>query len=269
MGYKLIAQAPVNLTHIADVIEAILRAGARPALINCPLSLCRSVSGFTYDQTNPHPMMRTARAIAVGTAQNYRESPLWELQSYLRTVPNLEAWRSTTHVPWATNLGHSATRRSVERLKENRTRGKALDSSHGWTGFGYMSDEKGELEFSAIAKLVASMNTNGYLRNDGPDGDILITPMIRGDDVRFVARGGKHRIAVAAGLGHEIIPARMNPVRVVRCAEAAHWPLVRSGHFSLDEAIQIFQDIFEGRTEAYRLPPSWTSQADRPTSGIY
>lgn len=232
----------------------------RTMLIDCPTSAFRSALGFGYGKECPHPFTRTAVAIIRGEAKDYKSSPLWLYQQHFRSLDESvrERLSPKTIRPWESLRSVEIDHRTHRRKKENVQRGARLDPAvHGWTGFRYMSDEKGEMEFLAIRNLVSSMQQNGYCRHDGPDGDIVVQPLVDGSEVRFMARSGKHRLAVAAALEMPTIPARVVPFGAPRLSEAANWPYVRSGRMSEDEAIADFLRIFNGAPDPEMLPASW------------
>jgi hypothetical protein len=121
--------------------------------------------------------------------------------------------------------------------------------------------EKGELEFRTLVQLTESIRKKGYLRSDGPDGDILGTPLIDPvKGVRFLVWTGKHRIAVLAALGFEYVPLRISFVRAPRLTEAAYWPHVRNGLFTREQATTLFDRIFEGLPPPNAIPPHWSER---------
>src|SRR5690606_28510436 len=116
--------------------------------------------------------------------------------------------------------------------------GKDLTFAHGASEYGPVSVEKGSLEFDTLRLLLEKVRKNGYRRHDGPDGDIFALPLIdRSNRVRFLIRGGKHRMAVVAALGYETVPLRLLLNKAPpRLQEVQHWPRVRSGVYSAAQA---------------------------------
>lgn len=128
-------------------------------------------------------------------------------------------------------------------------------AEHGVSYYGPCSPQKVAFEHHRLSALRDSIERHGYR----PDryGHITGFLMLRGDAVRFFVRGGKHRAAVLAALGHPTVPVTMKPdwPPLVNRDQAAQWPLVAEGRISLDLALAVFDRYFDtdGRHQAAEL----------------
>lgn len=114
-----------------------------------------------------------------------------------------------------------------------------LGPEHGVSFYGPCTSEKVALELRRLEELKDSIGSYGY----DPDayGDIEGYVLRDRSQCSFFVRGGKHRAAVLAHLGHEFIPVafRQRFPRLIDAAQAEVWPLVRSGKMSAEFAQEI------------------------------
>lgn len=265
---------PLDVREITnDPFVAAKLAGSRPFVIEVPLAYCRNRRGFPYSQDGPHPFVRTTRAYAEGRAACYEGSPLERY--YAHYQPQNAAESLGLHgdpspallaappygvvVPWERRPlaeGHERCARIAK--NESRTHGANLSLEHGTSGVGPVSKEKGALEFSRLAKLADSIRAKGYIRSEMRDGDISARPLLWcGRGVRYVLYGGKHRAAVLAALGFNLIPIRVRMGNLPRSDEIEQWPHVKDGLFSCDQARELFRRIWEGQPPPSAVPPEW------------
>lgn len=153
-------------------------------------------------------------------------------------------------LPWK-NIDMKTKKNIVERhvKKENKTRGKELSVEHGIQQFGPVSDEKGELEFNRIIELTQSIKQNGYKRSGRTDNDITAVVLVHGDNYKYVIHGGTHRAAVLTALDYQSLPIRIAPSVIpafVYRNEVEYWAQVKNGLYTVDQALHIFDVIFEG-----------------------
>jgi hypothetical protein len=287
LGYHLIPVNPLDLRGVTDSpIEAAIVAGRRSYVIEVPLAHCRGAIGFPYTQETLQPFVRTVRAYLAGEASNYQDSPLKE---YYDSVQPKNAWELlglagepnpkflkyppfAYALPWSqVSLEERLRNRSVLLTRENIERGAGLGIAHG-DSVGPNALEKGTLEFQALARLADSIRKKGYVRDSGKDGDISGTPLIDSEgEARYLVRRGKHRIAVLTALGFERVPVRFG-LKALRPNEASHWPRVRDGLFTREQAVNLFERIFEGRPPKSAIPRQWLDRrgetwAPRQTKG--
>ena len=118
-----------------------------------------------------------------------------------------------------------------------------IDSGWAWTG---PSDQnKLLIETKRLSVLLDSILINGYKRHDAKDGDIHATILYKeNNEWVWQASAGQHRACVLSALGHELIQVRVT--RYVKRNEVASWPQVINGFFTVDEALNIFDKIFDG-----------------------
>jgi hypothetical protein len=96
--------------------------------------------------------------------------------------------------------------------------------------------------------LITSIQTRGYQRHSGPDGDITCEALVSQEGkLRFQLISGNHRAAVLVALGQTRVPIRV--VRFVTNERAEEWPKVQSGVFSLGGALERFDKFFSKGTE--------------------
>lgn len=282
LGYLFEGREPVDLRNRAsDVIEAAYLAGSKPFLVEAKISDCRGLGGFRYDGANLHPYMQTAVAILRREADGYAGSPLeryynhfqpkcaadvlrlpGEISSELKNAPPIALKLPWEEGTWQRKLAVSMVRERAD----NRSRGRDLSFEHGASEFGPVSPDKGRLEFETLKLLVEKVQRRGYRRHDGPDGDIFALPLIdRTNRVRFLIRGGKHRMAVVAALGYETVSLRLLLNKAPpRLQEVQYWPRVRSGVYSAAQAEDVFQSIFSGEPISARIPKGWNSELTDP-----
>lgn len=277
LGYIYEGREPIDLRdRVSDVIEATYLVGSKPFLFNAKIADCRGLGGFRYDHVNRHPYMLTVLAILAGRSIAYTGSPLERYYNHFRpknvadtlgltgevSQELLDAPPIALKLPWEEGSWQLRFAVAVRRERsDNRARGKSLSLAHGSSEVGPVSLEKGNLEFNVLRSLLESIRSHGYRRHNGPDGDIFALPLIdRANRVRFLVRGGKHRMAVVAALGYETVPLRLQLNKVPpRLQELHYWPRVRSGTYSPSQAEYVFQTIFNGQPIAARLPAGWNA----------
>jgi hypothetical protein len=273
-GFEARSLAPLDTRAETDhPIAAAYLGGSHTCLIEVSLSNCRGVYGFPF--TLCHPFVRTALAYVEGRVATYRGSPLETYYGYFQpkdagdlfalpgppsalheVAPYAFAW------PWESiSVLDRAQKRLARTEVENERRGARLPLSHGYSGYGPVSEQKGTIEFLALARLVESIQHSGYVRTDQFDGDIRAVPLIdKAFSVRYLLRSGQHRAAVLAALGFERIPVVINFTRPVRADEVDYWPHVRDRLFTRDQALFLFDGIFAGYLPSRAIPPAWCEE---------
>lgn len=131
---------------------------------------------------------------------------------------------------------------------DNKANGLDLNiKQSGWAYCGPVSEAKCLVEADRIAKLIESIKENGYVRNNNIDGDIVATALInKNNDWVWLLTNGYHRAAVLAAMGYTKIPVRIN--LVVRRDEVSFWPQVSNGLYTKSEALKIFDNLFNRKT---------------------
>jgi hypothetical protein len=110
------------------------------------------------------------------------------------------------------------------------------------------------VQANRLYDLARSIETNGYVRSNSANGDIK-AQILRGrnGDWCWYIRQGNHRAAVACAHGVETLPVQV--VGVVYRQDASSWPNVKSGVFTLNGALHVFDNLIEGR--APRASSNW------------
>ena len=111
-----------------------------------------------------------------------------------------------------------------------------------------LSPSRASNDVERLWNLIESIQTRGYQRHPGPDGDITCEALVSQDGaIRFQLISGTHRAAVLVAMGHNRFPIRV--VRFVTNERAEEWPKVQSGVFSLGGALERFNKFFSRGTE--------------------
>ena len=142
-------------------------------------------------------------------------------------------------------------RRSMERVSKSESKkcGKKLSASHGSKVFGPVTSEKLHTETVRFHKTMLSIESSGFCRHDGADGDIEALVFVREDGQwRWQVSRGLHRLVVLTALCWRQIPLRVK--NVVYRQDADTWPNVLSGLYTKDGALKLFDRIFDGELPA-------------------
>ena len=120
-----------------------------------------------------------------------------------------------------------------------------------------MSEKKIELELHRLKSISHLIKKNDYQYDLSGNMNINATCLWSDvhNDWRFLIQGGEHRIAALVALGYTsaiVQTTRHGLTGIVQRSHAAYWPAVRQGYFTEEEAIKLFDRIFDGRQ-----PPSY------------
>lgn len=149
--------------------------------------------------------------------------------------------------PWIKqSIKQSIEHKNQETLHENQRDGINLDAWQGGASYPLAHKEKLESEARKLEHLLSSVESEGYRPEQYKDGGIGATLMVNesGKRVWYVS-GGFHRVCVLAALGYSSVPAAV--ARIVRRDHVNRWPLVRTGLFSKQAALDLFDQVFEGK----------------------
>jgi hypothetical protein len=263
--YPLAQQAPFDIRCSGNDPRSIAYLDG-PVLIDAPLNLGRGLHNYPLHRNGPHPFVRSTYAMLHSDRRapdEQREVIQRLLDAYYRYVQpsSFGEWMGLTSsqphlhemLPWAGPFPWET--RSVEETRRDRAAvarresargGAEMTIAAGWQFVGPIAPEKVSLEVERLRRLSLSMTENGYRRSDARTGDILGMvlwwPGRQEDSWRWIVHDGHHRAAVASAVGLDTIPLRV--VRLVRRDEAAAWPNVLSGLFSLEAALEIFDGQF-------------------------
>jgi len=227
----------------------------------CELDRCTTRWRFGYGPNSWHPFVATLREYKEGRASRYEGSILeryhsqWQPSSAGEALFGPDAdYSSLTGLP---PIGASLpwSRRSPEEraaitrafaVKDNEKTGHpGLGIEEGYKYFGPVSPRKGQIEYERLCNVFESIQATGYRRDSGWDGDIGGFLLRKDEDYRFVVSFGHHRLAAVAALEYESIPVKIIHPVVVNRQDAPHWPQVKQGVWTEDEAIRYFDSLFD------------------------
>lgn len=262
-GYKLARiepPPPIDMRRENDP-RAVYYHEGRSILIEGSVDHGRGFGSFALSVGGPHPFVRAALA---GLASDEPlEAMQQSLASYYRAAqPQNAAERlglasedcprlssiapRVLLLPWHTDTVAQIVAWKSQERPAIREYGAAVEppNSLGNKFFGPSSPELVLHEATRLYRTLTSIQEQGYLRNDSLDGDPRCLAMYVGDDWRWVVGKGEHRVAVLAALGWRDIPIRIG--RIVRREEVKVWPNVRSGVFSEEAALRVFDNYYYG-----------------------
>jgi len=146
--------------------------------------------------------------------------------------------------PWSLQPVHHRMHEAEKRHARER-RGYRLDANAvlGNPAFGPLAPAQIEAEAAKLRRLAQLLRARSLDRHR-VDYDVAATVLESQGEHRWVAESGRHRVAVAAALGHDTMPLSVR--MFVRRVEAESWPLVRSGIYTLDGALKVFDHHFSG-----------------------
>lgn len=162
-------------------------------------------------------------------------------------------WRARTQESYQQAYENAA-------LSENKRVGQAAGIAEGWLFCGPVSERKIMIESERIINVLRSMVRSGYTRNNTPDGDIRATALINDDDEwRWLITAGNHRASAAAALDFEAIPVRIN--LAISRSDVKYWKHVQEGLYSIDEALSIFDTIFQAQPTS--ITSEWLNHTEK------
>jgi folate-dependent phosphoribosylglycinamide formyltransferase PurN len=142
-------------------------------------------------------------------------------------------------------------------ISENKVSDKKLDISDGWLFCGPVSYDKCRVEAIRIHYVLKKISREGYQRWDSSEGDVKATALVKeSGEWRWLITAGNHRASAASALGYKEIPIRVN--LVINRNQVDYWPHVVDGLYSREDALKIFDNIFEAKTTP--LIEKWSSQ---------
>lgn len=269
LGYKLVpaSRSYRNLRELSDdPLGALYASGSAPFLIDVPLDRIRALEGLALPciPGSHNPLVETAAGYLEGRHDEYAGSPLETFYEAWKPENAAEALGlGETHVsprlatappylavlPWYPFGLDKLERIRVPILyEENRIHGSELGPEHGTVLAGPLSDEKGDLEYRRLTRLVRSIEERGYVEGEAAADHVGGLLLVRDSEWRVLLRDGNHRVAALAALGAATAPIVITENgHCPRRAEASSWPNVRSGLFTEDQALEIFDRMFEGR----------------------
>lgn len=237
LGRKLRPRREVPVAGAADLIELAYWI-ERPALrLQVPVGMLRMQGAFVYGAG--HPFVQALREGPDRLRDFHAACRPATLCNYYGIEPNGREGRDLPpwELPW---YGRAARTPPPGELD--------LGAEHGVSFYGPATEAKIALEMRRLEGVRDRIGRTGY----DPDafGDIEGYVLTDGRDAAFFVRGGKHRSAALAALGHATIPVAFRPSwpRLIHAADAAHWPLVRAGRMEISLAQDLLAAYIRGRT---------------------
>lgn len=247
-----------------DPLKAAYLSPEQKFLLDVDLDKCLGLHGaaFSCAATGAHPFVRTLRAYAAGLCKDYAGSDLREFYDRFQPEsaaqalglsgddmhPELSARSAfASTLPWDF-LSPQENENVLKSIcnQDYADNGFALTADAGWKAWGPVSDEAGEAEFARLLHVFNSLQASGYHRHSALDGDIEGQLLAHGSDYRVMISRGQHRIAALAAVGAGSAPIRLLPKTISR-ADVRLWPNVERGFFTVEQALAVFDRVFEGR----------------------
>lgn len=113
----------------------------------------------------------------------------------------------------------------------------------GITEFGPVSPEKIALEVERLTRLLVSVSSAGFRLFDRRH-PLVVAALHSTECYKWLIISGQHRFAMAAASGLTSLPAVVT--EVIRREDAAYWPKVVEGVFTVEGALKVFDRIFDG-----------------------
>lgn len=252
----------------SDPIEAVYRTGGQPALIDVPLDKCRFVMGAPCNAESCHPFVQCLHKYAQGDNKSvnilkeyYSLWPPSDAVGYLGLdcdlVPcALRRLSSQMAVaPWSRL--EPIDRQKAFRILYEKEDNEAIALMTGKEKIklkgASLNDSKALLHFFRLKSIYESVRSRGYIRSDSSEGDMTGFVMVKGaSEWRILLGAGTHRISALATLGYRMAPLRLRhsfeaPI-IIRREDVASWPHVRTGLYSSEAALALFDRLFDGHS---------------------
>lgn len=288
LGLQLVRKSDIQVVDLrpeaCSHVEGLYRAGNRPFVVDVLLADCRTlgVNAFACMPDANDPLVETLIAYGRGECGTFADSPMkrfyevWQPESAAEAIglDKRSAHASLQRppkgyppLPWA-NVGSPGAweERALKRVKRAqfrlaaRTANAAQTDIEGIIYYGPVSSTFGEVTFLRLTRLYDSIRENGYRPESYGSGHVGGRVLAREGSYRVAVAGGKHRVATLTALGYKYIPVQFGGRRspaVINREDADSWPNVRSGLYSIDEAVAIFDRVFDGEQPRMNL---WTAR---------
>ena len=160
-----------------------------------------------------------------------KESNLYKYPSWAVIMP----WQLKDIDDWVIHVSNSVKHENNHRF----------GIENGWAWSGPSAAEKITIESKRLSSLLNSILINGYQRHNGIDGDISAVILYKNNSSWvWQAVAAQHRACVLSALGWNEVQVRI--AMFVKRDEVASWPQVVNGFFTIIEALDIFDKVFDG-----------------------
>lgn len=267
IGFSVVRTKNANAVDLRgrefDPREINYYVNMQPILIEAPIKLGRGLPIFSFSPDGSHPYVNAILKSLLNPHKKSEECIAEVLSKYYSLVQPINAasvldldykdvlefnsepswsaimpWEKESLEEWRISHQNSV-------LMENNPYKKNLTISEGWAWVGPVSTNKLEVESQRLDKIFGSILENGYSRHNGSDGDILAVMLI--DDNGgwcWQALTGQHRVSVLAGMEFKEVPVRI--VKTVFRRDVSFWPQVKSGLYSEESALKVFDSVLSG-----------------------
>jgi hypothetical protein len=244
-----------------DPLEALcyVQAGKR-ATFKCPLGEVADRRGYGYVEDEWHPFVETLREYGANQSSCYEDSLLKKYYDTHQPDNAADAYPGFGYapdsfysypphryrlLPWSADTPSEIDKRTeywTERDNAEHGFPSLTFCSDGNKSHGPVSLKKGRLEYRRLTSVYDSINQEGYRKDEGyPHFQVLR----RSGDYLFMPVRRKHRVAAAAALGYDQIPAIYcySSIRDVGMVE--YWPRVRNGEWTQEKSIKYVDHLFD------------------------
>lgn len=224
--------------------------------------------GFSCASDGGCPFVKTLLAYQQGHCRSYQDSPLrrfyeiWQPANLAESllIEPLAAGAGLLNlppIPWLLPWSGGADwNRWIDRAQSQiARRTRRLGDAYAISRFcGPVSARYGELRLANLVKVYRSIRAGGYR----PASHIRANLLVRDGEGRALIADGNHRAAAVAAAGFNSVPVwfagrdKEGPA-VVERGDCRSWPAVRAGVFSPDQALAIFDRVFDANSPI----PAW------------
>ncbi len=260
-GFKIIRMISIipNHMHVEDQLCPLSLSyvlNSNGTVVKVELEKGRGLPCFSFGKNSNHPYVLAAKYAGLS-----EEKIFFILKNYYKLVNASSAldvfgifnsisiannypywavvmpWDSESQQEWSDKIKQSV-------LIENMQMGKKMSVDKGWSWIGPTSDEKVRIESKRLLHVLKSIKASGYRRNDDVDGDIVVNILVKNqNDWIWQSITGQHRASVLSSLDYNTVPVRV--MKVIRRDDVIYWPNVLNGLYSVDEALHIFDSVFD------------------------
>jgi hypothetical protein len=249
-----------KIIHPLEVAYTTVKTDiASRVLMDIPVTKCRTQLWNTLEESK-NPFVKTITDYSKNKAlvydataiKNYYENYVPKNAGEVLRLSDNETLKQIPAygyiLPWDSESVDEIIRtRERVACNENRLEGKQIGLSAGYTDFGPVDIEKGEIEFKRLIKIFKNIKKQGYTErhylNDGGIRGYFL--MGDNDDWCFIIKAGKHRAYALSALGYENIPVIIdyNMGIIKRVNDLHFWTQVNNGIFSRNEAYTVANNM--------------------------